>query len=137
MKKLTKIALVCGIGFVLSACGGAPSCDDEDVKDLLTQTYHKNAPSTKRSSIRYEHFYTDFKDDSAKKVSCKARAVFSPAVSGVEFEDIEYVSYFTEDNYLYIELASDLINEKRWKDAVDQAIDEGFKEFEKELDKLF
>lgn len=133
----TKILAIACAAFVFIACDSAPSCDDSDVKNLLTQTYNKNVPSTKHSTITYKHFFTDFKDDKAKKVSCKAKAVFNPAVNGVDEEDIEYISYITDDEYLYIELKSELISEKQWKETIDNAIDEGMKEFEKEWDKIW
>lgn len=117
------------IALAFSACDSAPSCDDTLIKETLTEIYNDNVPATKNSTLTYEAFITDFKDDKTQKVKCKAKVNFSPKIKGVDSEYITYEAQFTDDSKLYMELESELIQTKRFDDI--------WKETEKEIDAEF
>ena len=132
MKKIHAflLASIAAVGFC--GCDGAPSCDDGIVKETLTEIYNEHLPQSKDSKISYEAFITEFKDDKIKKVGCKAKVNFSPALDGESGEFIGYEAQLTDDGKLYIELDSTLIKSKQFDDIFDEAA----KEVEKGLDKL-
>ncbi len=106
--------IVCFVG-----CSKAPSCDSDDVKDLLTNIYHEHLPATKKSAITYDGFIIEFSDDKLKKVGCKVRANFSPAIGNKSNEYVTYQAQYTNDSQIYVELKSELIAQKQWEEALD------------------
>ena len=128
MKKIHTF-LAASVAAVFCACDSAPSCDSAILKETLTEIYNEHLPQSKDSKISYEAFITEFKDDKIKKVGCKAKVNFSPAINGKSSEFIGYEAQFTDDGKIYVELDSELIKGKQF--------DEIWNETEKELEKVW
>lgn len=99
MKKIILACVVTFTTFCLTACSGVPSCDDSDVKDLLTQILKDNKLAPRNAKIKYSGFMTEFKDKDTKKVGCKAMA----NINGRE-DAIPYTAQYTDDGMLYVEI---------------------------------
>ena len=67
-KKFVSSCLIAFVALGLTACGGTPSCDDGDVKDLLTRIAKEHSWVPKKSKVKYSTFITHFKDKDIKKV---------------------------------------------------------------------
>lgn len=98
MSKINFVSLVLS-GFVvigITACGGAPSCDSSDVKDLLTQILKENKWVTSSANVKYQGFITESKGET--KVECRVTAKY-----GNNEKSIAYSAYNTDDGMLYVE----------------------------------
>ena len=132
MKKLISSIAITMTTMAFCGCDSAPSCDDALIKETLTEIYNENVAQTKKSTLTYEAFITDFKDNKTQKVKCKAKVKFSPKVNGIDGEYISYEAQFTDDSKLYMELESELIQKKRFDDIWKEAE----KEADAEIDRL-
>nr|WP_317405126.1 hypothetical protein [uncultured Helicobacter sp.] len=90
---------------MLSGCSSMPSCDDKEVKDLLTDIIKRNfsAIGIKVDKANYSDFMTQNVNKDAKKVTCKAKVeVFSNDRSKSDF--LEYTAQHTDEGKLYVEI---------------------------------
>lgn len=97
--KCIPLALASFMAVGFTACSSVPSCDDSDVKDLLTRILKNNNLAPKNAKIKYSGFTTEFKDKDTKKVGCKAMA----NINGRE-DAIPYTAQYTDDGILYVEI---------------------------------
>lgn len=92
---------------MLSGCSSMPSCDDKEVKDLLTDIlkeqilprFGMSKTEINNAQISYSSFMTEKTDKEAKKVTCKARAT----MKGDAW--IHYTAQMTDDDsHIYVEI---------------------------------
>lgn len=111
VKLLVKSVVLSACVLGLVGCGsGMPSCDDKEVKDLITQIVKNHLTSrglpkeqVDKLSISYSGFMTNATDEGAKKVTCKAEAKLS-FEGRTETEFVEYTAQHTSDGKVYVEV---------------------------------
>ncbi|MWV63182.1 hypothetical protein DCO58_00220 [Helicobacter saguini] len=103
-------------GVILSACVAAfvgcssmPSCDDDEVKQLLTKMIKDEAKTwhgqefADKISVSYSGFMTNSSDEKAQKITCKVEVkVTDGKETNKEF--IDYTAQHTSDNMVYVEI---------------------------------
>ncbi len=108
MKKLGAFVMSVVVAGMLSGCfDSTPSCDDKEVKDLLTDIlkeqilprFGMSKTEINNAKISYSSFMTEKTDKDAKKVTCKAQAT----MKGDAW--IHYTARMTDDgSHIYVEI---------------------------------
>ena len=109
MKKLGVFVMSVVFTGMLSGCfDSTPSCDDKEVKDLLTDILKEQVLShwgmsqkeINDAKITYGTFMTEATDKEKKKVTCKAQMTMRG-----DNDWIHYTARMTDDNsHIYVEI---------------------------------